>query len=339
MDKNRVKLILSLDYELFFGNSSGSVENGMINPTPQLLKLLDRYNCKVSLFVDDGFLVKLKEQSVDFPILEKQYDVIKKQLKSLSSQGHDIQLHIHPHWQDSYYDGNTWVIKTQRYRLHDFSPQEINKIVKSYKRELESCSEQAVFAFRAGGWCLQPFEQINLALKANEIWLDSTVFSQGHSNDPTRWFNFNTMPKKAYWRFNDNPLTPQQDGYFTELPISATKTSPLFFWKLALRKKLSSNLFTAFGDGQAMVANRSYYIERLTKTTYGPVMIDGSKAGQLEHAFKEHLKLADEESIFNVMGHPKSLSPYSLIKLEQFLQQHRDVTSITYQDLKHLKNA
>lgn len=338
MEKNRVKLILSLDYELFFGNSSGSIESCMINPTQKLLDLLHSYNCKVSLFVDAGFLVKLREQACDYPILKKQYAVIKQQLKSLSSQGHDLQLHIHPHWQDSYFDGNHWVINTQRYRLHDFSSQEIDQIVSNYKQELESCSEQTVFAFRAGGWCLQPFNKIKKALKNHDIWLDSTVFPQGHSDDPTRWFNFNTTPQKAYWHFNNDPLIPQQDGYFTEIPISAAKTSPLFFWKLVLRKILSNNLFTSFGDGQAMIANRSYYIQRLTKTTYGPVMIDGSKAGQLECAFKEHLKLADKNSIFNVMGHPKSLSPYSLIKLEQFLQQHRDIISITYQDLKHLRN-
>lgn len=339
MEKYQVKLILSLDYELFFGDSTGSIENCMINPTQQLLQLLNKYNCKVSLFVDAGFLVKLKAQSFDFPVLEKQYQTIKTQLKSLSSQGHDIQLHIHPHWQDSYYNGNTWVINTERYRLHDFNPEEIYDIVQSYKQELESCSEQAVFAFRAGGWCLQPFEQIKLALKASGIWLDSTVFSQGHSDDPTRRFDFNTTPKQAYWYFDNDPLKQQQDGYFTELPISATKTSPLFFWKLALRKKFSSHLFSSFGDGRAMIASSSYYIERLTKTTYGPVMIDGSKAGQLEKAFQEHLEQANQDSIFNIMGHPKSLSPYSLIKLEQFLQLHHELDSITYQDLKHLKNT
>ncbi|MFT6985257.1 MAG: hypothetical protein ACJAT7_001065 [Psychromonas sp.] len=340
MENNQVQLLLSLDYEIFFGNNSGSVESCIIHPTKKLLELLDRHNYKVSLFVDAGFLVKLKQQSLEFPILKNQYDAIKEQLKSLSSQGHDIQLHIHPHWEDSYYDGNGWVINTQRYRLHDFSPQEIDEIVASYKQELESCSEQPIFAFRAGGWCLQPFETIKQALQDNNIWLDSTVFSQGHSDDPTRWFDFNAMPNKAYWYFDDDPLTIDQDGCFTELPISATKTSPLFFWKLALRKKFSSHLFTPFGDGHAMLANRSYYIERLTKTTYGPVMIDGSKAGQLEKAFKEHLKLADKNSIFNVMGHPKSLSPYSLIKLERFIKEHHnELTSITYQDLKHLKNS
>lgn len=338
MKNNQVKLLLSFDYEIFFGNHCGSVENCLINPTQRLLKLLNRYNYKMSLFVDAGFLLKLKHACADSPILRPQYAAIKEQLASLSAQGHDLQLHIHPHWQDSYYDGNGWVINSQRYRLHDFSAEEINEIVSSYKQELASCSEQAVFAFRAGGWCLQPFLTIKQALQNNHIWLDSTVFSDGHSDDPTRWFNFKSSPKQAYWHFSDDPLQVDHDGYFTELPISATKTSPLFFWKLAFLKKFAKKSFVPFGDGKAMVASPSYYIERLSKTTYGPVMIDGAKAGQLEKAFKEHQQDAPEDAVFNVMGHPKSLTPYSLVKLEQFFQQHNEITSITYQDLKPIKN-
>ncbi|MGC3833446.1 hypothetical protein ACPSKX_03745 [Moritella viscosa] len=59
MEKVQVKLILSLDYELFFGDNTGSIENCMINPTQLLLQLLNKYNCKVSLFVDAGFLRNL----------------------------------------------------------------------------------------------------------------------------------------------------------------------------------------------------------------------------------------------------------------------------------------
>ena len=339
MEIQPIKILFSLDYEIFFGEHCGSVKNCIIHPTQLLIDLLNKYNYKASLFVDAGFLLQLKQQAIKFPQLQQQYDAIRKQLQLLSSQGHDIQLHIHPHWQDSYYDGNKWVINTQRYRLHDFNPQEILEIVKTYKQELESCSQQKVFAFRAGGWCLQPFKEIQSALKECGIWLDSTVFSQGHSDDPTRWFDFKNAPKKPHWHFNDDPLTPQKEGYFTELPISATKTSPLFFWQLGLRKKFSGKLFTPFSDGQSMVANRSYYIERLTKTTYGPVMIDGLKAGQLEKALKEHLQQSDSDTVFNVMGHPKSQSPYSLIKLESFIKAHQELTSITFQDLKYLKNA
>lgn len=329
--------LISLDYELFFGKNPGSVEHCMLYPTKQLLSVLNKHNSKVCLFVDAGFLLKLKEYSTAFPELGSQYKQIKEQLLALSKDGHDIQLHIHPHWFDSTYNESGWTINTQRYRLHDFSNAEINEIVRSYKAELESCSHQPIFAYRAGGWCLQPFDKIKEALTNNGIWLDSTVFNQGFSSDPTRYFNFKSMPQFAHWRFSENPLHVDDSGPFVELPISAFKTSPLFFWKLAFHKKFSSQQFKSFGDGQAMVANKQYYIDRLTKSTYGPVMIDGAKAGQLQSALKVHLKDNNNEGIFNIMGHPKSLAPYSLRKLDEFLQKNTFLQCKTFQDLAYLK--
>lgn len=336
--KNRVKLLLSLDYEIFFGKYTGSVEQCLLKPTQLLVEMLNKHNTKVSLFVDAGFLLKLKQYGDHYPILATQYKQIKKQLKLLSQQGHDIQLHIHPHWQDSVYNGERWIIDSKRYRLHDFSAQEQNEIVSSYKQVLESCTEKKVFAFRAGGWCLQPFEQIKQALQDNQIWLDSTLFLNGFSDDPTRWINFKNMPKEATWNFDIDPLVINKEGYFTEVPISAIKISPLFFWKLAFHKIFSNKMLTTFGDGQAMISNNNYYFQRLSKTTYGPVMIDGCKAKLLEKAFKSHLTHAPQGSIFNVMGHPKSLTPDSLIQLELFIKRHQDLASITYQDLSNLKN-
>ncbi|WP_417696466.1 hypothetical protein [Psychromonas sp.] len=327
--------LISLDYELFFGKNTGSIEDCMITPTNKLITLLNKYNSRVCLFVDAGFLVKLKEYADSFPELAKQYRDIKQQLLTLSKAGHDIQLHIHPHWVDTTYDQDGWHIDTSRYRLHDFSDSEINEIVRSYKAELTTCTLQPIFAYRAGGWCLQPFDTLSKALSDNGIWLDSTLFNQGYSSDPTRYFDFTNMPQQPYWTFSTDPLKPDTQGQFLEIPISAFKTSPLFFWKLAFHKKVSSKKFKSFGNGQAMVANKQYYIERLTKTTYGPVMIDGAKAGQLEAALKSHHK-QNAGAIFNIMGHPKSLAPYSLTKLDQFLNNNPQLQCKTFQNFRHL---
>ena len=329
--------LISLDYELFFGKQPGTIENCMLIPTQKLINILDKYNSKVCLFVDAGFIVKLKYYSTEFPELADQYKKIQHQLLTLSKAGHDIQLHIHPHWFDSTYDKNGWYINTDRYRLHDFSLSEIDEIVRSYKAELQLCTEQPIFAYRAGGWCLQPFEKIKDALLKNGIWLDSTVFNQGYSSDPTRHFNFKEMPQLPHWQFSADPLLPDELGEFVELPISAYKTAPLFFWKLAFHKKFSSQQFKTFGDGQAMVANNQYYFDRLTKSTYGPVMIDGAKAGQLQSALNRHLKEQGSNDIFNIMGHPKSIAPYSLTKLDLFLKKNTQLQCKTFQDLIHLK--
>lgn len=76
----KTDFLLSLDYELFFGDKPGSVEHCMIIPTQKLVKVLDRFNAKVSLFVDVGFLVKLKEYAPQYPELAKQYQQIQNQL-------------------------------------------------------------------------------------------------------------------------------------------------------------------------------------------------------------------------------------------------------------------
>ena len=326
------QLLLSLDYELFFGAKTGTVQHCLINPVNALINVLDKHNVKVSLFVDVGFLIKLKEFSAEFPQLQQQYNLIQKQLLTLSIKSHDIQLHIHPHWEDSYYTKNGWVINTKRYRLHDFSEEEIVELVIKYKAELELCTHNKVFAFRAGGWCIQPFDKLKGALQKNNIWLDSTVYKNGYSDHPSRFINFNHLPNKPFWRFSNDPLKVDKKGYFVEIPINSIKTSPLFFWKLAYHKKFSKNLFKPFGDGEAIISNGSYYLDRLTKTTYGPVMIDGYKSTQLQQAYEQHINNAENNTIFNVMGHPKSLSQYSLKKLEEFLSKNKDIESVTYLD-------
>ncbi|KPU82970.1 hypothetical protein JI57_03005 [Psychromonas sp. PRT-SC03] len=333
-----MKLLISLDYELFFGDISGSVEECLLKPTQAIIRILQAHNIKLSLFVDAGFLCKLEEYSAHFPELLRAKKQIKKQLLTLSEQGHDIQLHIHPHWQDSYYDGKTLITNTQRYRLHDFSEEEQLELVQRYKQTLQKYSTKPIFAFRAGGWCLQPFSQISRALKENGIWLDSTVFNNGFSNDPTRFFNFKEMPNTTQWQFNEDPLQVQNPGNFCEIPISSVKTSPLFFWKLAFLKIFHVGNFNAFGNDHAMQANNSYYLQRLTTTTtYGPVTIDGAKAGQLQSAlqqFEKNHKNKKGPIIFNMMGHPKASCPYSLQKLDLFLKRNPHLISITYQDIK-----
>ena len=333
------QMILSLDYELFFGSKPGTVKHCMIQPTDALIDVLSKYGAKLSLFVDAGFLVKLRQEaSGRYSQLGQDWSAIKSQLQRLSELGHDIQLHIHPHWEDSSFDGQQWKVVTKRYRLHDFSKTEMHDIVRKYKSILEDISLKPVFAYRAGGWCIQPFNEISAALAENAIWLDSTVFENGISEDPVRWFQFPQLPKKLYWRFENDPTEENNEGRFVEIPISSYPLNPLFYWKMAVRKKLSKQQYVQFGDGGAMKANAGYYITRLLKTVPSPVAIDGIKAQVLEDAFavfQQNNKCGGQ--IFNVMGHPKSLTPYSLERLDAFLKNHRDLEFVTFQDFVHLK--
>ncbi len=335
---SKTPMIISLDYELFFGPSAGTPEACLIEPTQALIDALKPFNGKLTLFVDIGYLVKIKSLLNKQPHLKNTYDLVANQLNRLSLSGHDLQLHIHPHWEDTQYKNNMWDFSNTRFRLQDFSREEIADICQRYQSALEEISEQPVFAFRAGGWCLQPFDNILPAFKKLDIWLDSTLFKGGVSHDPSRGYDFRKYPNKTSWRFSTDPTEEDTSGNMLEIPISSLPHSPLLFWKMLWIKKFASNkkLLGSFGDGSVMPQKLSYYIERLTRTTFGPASIDGVKASTLQQAYAYHMK-TNSEGYFNVMGHPKSLSKYSIQALAKFLEDKREIDSITFKDLTHLK--
>ena len=102
------KVILSFDYELFFGERSGTVDNSIIRPTELLLNKLDKINGKATFFVDYLMIKYLEAQ----PKTTKEARKITTQLQEIVQQGHRIELHIHPHWIDACYTGDgTWDFK------------------------------------------------------------------------------------------------------------------------------------------------------------------------------------------------------------------------------------
>ena len=332
------RLLITLDYELFFGHRVCTVAHCMLEPIAQLKRVVDRHQAKLTLFVDAGYLHQLGIQATPDNGLAEDYRRVSEQLQMLVEEGHDVQLHIHPHWEDSRFEEGSWRIDTRRYRLHDFEPAERLRIVADYKKALTDIVGERVFAYRAGGWCLQPFEDIGEALYREGIWLDSTVYAMGYSPDDIRGFDFRGASAQQLWRFDDDPLVEREKGRFVELPITACKVSPLFYWKMAFLKKFARGKFKSFGDGSAMVANAAYYRTLLTQTSYSVTSIDGAKAGLLERAYRR-LDRSPSAPIFNVMGHPKALSPYSLERLDLFLQRHPELEAVTLQDFRDLQSA
>lgn len=322
-------IYLTLDYELFFGQFSGTQKKSIIEPTERLLKVLSHHNVKATFFVDSGYLIKLDEFRRKFPVLEDDYTDIITQLKWLDECGHDIQLHIHPHWEDCFFDGNKWVMDTHRYRIHDFNQQEIDDIVFRYKKVLSELKEKDVFAYRAGGWCIQPFDSIKSALMRNNIWLDSTVFKNGRGQSKTHYFDFKNIPNKSSWKFLNDPCVEDRNGFFTELPISSYKAPPIFFWRLAFFKKFGGNYHSSFGDGTAAGGSRWPLLRILFFSSNSVVSVDGFKSSFLAKAFDT---LSSDINDFVIIGHPKAMSQYSLDQLESFLVSNRKHNFVSFSD-------
>ena len=320
------EILITLDYELFFGKS-GSIEQSIIHPTEQLLLILDKYNIKASFFIDSGYILKLIEYKKENSVLKKDYDLISNQIRKLNSEGHNIELHIHPHWEDSSFDGENWVFNTGRYKLSDFSVSEIDNIIKRYRDILFRITGVYPKVYRAGGWCIQPFHKLFKSLKKYGVYIDSTIYLDGKNTTPSKSYDFSNSPNKNNWRFFHDPLIEDKDGDFLEIPISSIKLTPLFYLKFIYFKFFGGNKHKAFGDGYAIRNSRSQILQLLSRKSNSVASIDGYKASLLDRLAQENI----EQLV--LIGHPKAFTPFSLQKLDLFIQERcSDSRFITYSE-------
>jgi hypothetical protein len=326
---SKMDIYLTFDYELYFGEPTGSIEKCIIEPTEALLKVADEFGVKLVQFVDCGYLKKIQEEKIKYPSLEKDFELLAKQLETMHSNQHDLQLHIHPHWEDSFYANNKWVCNVNRYKLTSFSNSEINTVVTEYKKALAVYNDaDNIIAYRAGGWCLQPFENIGEALKKNNIKVDSSVFRGGYFESEQYNYDFRNAPKKSRYKFEDDPNKEVEKGHFTELPITSIINSPLFYWELFLLGRLDPKQHKPLGDGKPIPApgQRKKILTRYTTNT---VSLDGYNAALLEMALHQQQAIGAKEMV--IIGHPKALTRYGLKALKEFiLKNHKKHNFTTF---------
>jgi hypothetical protein len=316
-----MNIFLTYDYELFFGTPTGTVEKCIIEPTNLLREMATRTGIRLVFFIDTGYLEKLEELKDQFPNVQHEHRLVTSQIKTLVSEGHDCQLHIHPHWTDCTHNGTNWIMKTDRYKLVDFSDEEIENMVFRHKKLLEELTQKTVSSYRAGGWCLQPFSRIRPAFEKAGLKLDSSVFPGGKFTAGNYDYDFTATPQKSTWKFGNDLCTEDPDGPFTEYPISSYNYSALFFWRLFLLGRLNPAGHKPMGDGYPM-ASPGLRKEMLTKGKLLSASADGYFVTKLDAVLAKNKSKGYNEMV--VLGHPKACTRFALRKLEDFINRHKN---------------
>ena len=315
-----MKIFLTFDYELFFGKKSGTAEKCIIEPTQKLIEIAERHGVKITFFIDCGYLRALKKYSDSYPVLKKEYELVTNQIKLLVELGHACELHIHPHWEDSSYNGNEWLFDTRRYKLSNFSEHDILNIFKSYKNILEEITNKPTVVYRAGGWCLQPFSKIQKSFFETGIKIDSTVYKNGYLDSDTHFYDFRSAPDKDSWRFTEDLCVEEVKGKYIEVPISSYNYSPFFFWKLYGLGRLFRSFHKALGDGVPIIAKGTKK-KYLTSSHVLPISSDGYFASTLSSALNQ-LEV-NGKTYMVIIGHPKACTKYSLVTLDKFIEKEK----------------
>jgi hypothetical protein len=309
---------LTYDYEVFFGRADRNQIDSLVVPTDILLEHLASLDVRATFFVDIGYLVRLRALQASHLQLGADLARVAEQLHRMCELGHDLQLHIHPHWEDATFDGQKWAFELARYRIHAFSDSDIEAIVNTYCAALnEFRSGSPATIFRAGGWCIQPFERLKGPLLRNGIHVDSTVYRGGFMQGGVQQFDFRRAPRKNIWRFDDDPCVEAAEGPFTEIPIAAHRFWPSAYWRVALGKLSDQPQHRQFIPGAPAKSGRMTLLKLMLLPSMGVVSLDGNRSRYLLTAWRRMVRHARH---FVTLGHPKAISPYSLDRLAEFVK-------------------
>lgn len=310
-----MKIHLSFDYELFFGSHTGSIGKCMIEPTQHLIALASKHQIPLIFFVDAGYLFQLKHHAHE-GVCRDDYQTLASQIRILSDAGHEIALHVHPHWEDCKFENGQWQINTKRYKLSDFTEEEASSIISKYHKTLIDITGKNCHSYRAGGWCVQPFPHIKQALIRNKIFADSSVYTNGFHDSIAHAYDFRNAPQKAQWQFEDDCNMEVKGGSFLEVPSTSDTIPPSFYWNLYLRMKLNPEKFKPMGDGSWLKDKGKIYKQFYSSTQHF-ACADGFFASRLQSILKK--QEANQAERMMVLSHPKSLAMCSFDLLEEFI--------------------
>ena len=305
-----MNILLTFDYELFFGKNVGTVGNCLIKPTDELLNLFQKIGASATFFVDTIFLKRLSEINEQ----KRNFREIVQQLTNIVKSGCRIEPHLHPHWGDAIYKEGTWLLPSyEHYTLHSLDITEVRnllawsldfltdigrKVQKSYK----------CLAHRAGGFKISPFEELSKVFLDNHILVDSSVGSRIFIKHKTYSISYPNLPTPPY-RFSTDPCKPDPLGAFMEVPISVASTGSAL--RGSIKRKFGLNQSTdgasQYGDGVGMSFEFSLWERLISLRRFAS--LDVGTEGSLEDALK-----GPNDTVVAV-SHPKSLCKNSFTRI------------------------
>ena len=329
--KKKKKIILSYDYELFFGINSGTVQKTLIAPTNQLLDCMDSVGAKGSFFID--YLMFERLEQLDDERAKDDLRLIKEQVKDIVRRGHRIELHLHSHWIDAKYNGDgTWDYSNfEHYSLYSLSKEEVSRQFREGTAYLTNLAREVdsgykIVAFRAGGWTIQPFNIMRECFKTNGIVIDSSVMHGICQDNKYSRFDFRNAPNKEYYHFYDDVCKEDEKGEFIEVPITV--------YTKHLWLRIADKVLSIIGKKNDSLTDGTHFRSDLPDVTQR-----ASTFGSKNYAFSlswttpivvNYLFLACNKSLVTFIDHPKdfTLSALDIIKK---CMKHAD--SITYVNL------
>ncbi len=254
-------IIISFDYELFFGDNPGTVQGSLVGPTNQILEALKYAQGRATFFVD---YLMLKYMLDENETTKAEAELIIEQLKNIVRQGSRIELHLHPHWMDAKYHNGKWDFSDfSHYCLNSFSQEEITRMFVEGTSFLESIAREVepdykIVAFRAGGWAILPFSKMKEGFTKAGIIVDSSVMQGVLIESNGMRLDFTDSPHRGRYKFTDDVLKEENEGTFIESQICSYQSNPFTFFYSSIWYRLHSGITNVITDGSHYRSSKNH---------------------------------------------------------------------------------
>jgi len=322
---NSKTILLTFDYELFLGAKSGTVDQCLLQPTRHLQNVMQPFGVKAVFFVDCTYLLRLKEVSLTHTAAKRDFEKISHQLVELVNEGHYLYPHIHPHWMDASYISaqNSWELNhLEKYSMNNLASAERNTIFSNSVGVLDDIIKEAVpnyqmDCYRAGGWCIQPFEVFREIFKDHGIQNDFSVLGGFGMTSNAQTFDFTSIAKNQVpYRFESDVNQMDKEGSFWQFPINSIPFRKGSLWNRLLLKVLwRTKLGQSYGKGIG-VSPKIKWVDLSYDQQYQMLSIELLNQLNLS-AYKRYLS---SNNYMHWVSHPKMISKYNMKVLEWFLK-------------------
>jgi len=326
------QLLITFDYELFLGNRSGSINDCLLGPTKDLMQVLKKHGVHAVFFVDTTYLLRLKELTDQNLACKEDFNKISGQLCEMIRQGHFVYPHIHPHWLDAEYikGKNQWkLVDKKKYRFHDITTEERSKIFSGSIHLLKmiihpTFPEYKIDAYRAGGWCIQPFLDFLPFFEQFQFRYEFSVMAGFYQFTDAHYFDFSNAPVKSVYRFEKDVCKEVPDGPFVQFNISSLEVNSAMgiFNKIWLKWLYKIFKDHTFDKGEGLQTKELTGIfpaaqsgRNLDDTQWERISVELLTAVKLH----KYLHFISKNGHMHFISHPKMITRHNLKVFDKFL--------------------
>jgi len=337
------KILLTFDYELYFGENYYNEDIVLFQPTEKLLNTLKNKNIEAVFFIDICSIIAYRKNN--------KLEYIKKfeeQIQKMKILNHDIQMHFHPHWINSIYDNGTnkWIFDISNYSysnlIDNYGIDRANELfIESHNIFIEIVGYSPT-VFRAGGYSIQPYEkELILLLKNLNYKIDSSVLPYRKYISKAQYFNFLSCENKNLWTISSNSFLEAGKLSLYEIPVlSVRKEWTNIFYYAFLRlvnKIIPDKSFDRRGKGTTM----ELLEYKNSALTIGFDMVSNKDKKIIKFITKKYLnKFKNENEIYlNILSHPKAIFSESLDVIEWYIKYMKETYNskfITFNEIDKL---